>query len=71
MRHHAKANLKCGEIMPNVWKVWGGENSHDVTCHDGVYVCDCDNSKRNGICSHIIRVKLTQGKFPERGRYPS
>lgn len=69
MRQHAKT-LKCHEVISGTWKVWGGEQAHDVTNKDGEYLCDCDNSKRNNICSHIIAVRMAQGNYPIRGRYP-
>ena len=70
-RNRARNLLKCA-TTPNGWEVYGGENTHLVVQIGTDLACDCDvYNKEEKICSHIIKVQMDLGIFPERGRYPS
>lgn len=66
-RNRARNLLKCQSIDTG-WQVWGGEGSHFVTKNDKEnFVCSCDvYQKENKLCSHIIKVQMQLGIFPER-----
>jgi hypothetical protein len=70
-RNRARNLLHC-ESFSHGWRVWGGENVHFVEKVGTELACDCDVfNKENKLCSHIIKVQMSLGIFPERGRYPA
>ena len=68
-RNRARNLLHCESFLHG-WRVWGGENSHFVEMMGTELGCDCEINKNGQICSHIIKVQMKLGAFPERGRYP-
>ena len=64
-RNRARLVLKCIEESDNTWIVSGGEDEHLVVRRNGVFLCDCHVSKAEKICSHVIKVQMVLGIFPE------
>lgn len=65
-RQRARDVLHCQNVAGPYWRVWGGENEHVVKAEGKVYLCDCRimMEKQNTICSHIIKVRMEVGDFP-------
>lgn len=64
-RNRARNLLKL-EKVPDGWRITGGESDHLVIQVGTELTCDCDIfTKQDRLCSHIIKVQMELGLFPE------
>jgi hypothetical protein len=71
-RAAAKNILVCEKINSHTFQVWGGRDKHVVKKLWILrYSCDCYcNTVEKKICSHIIKVMMFEGVYPQRKLEP-
>lgn len=66
-RNRARNLLKCHQVNGNTWVINGGEGEHVVKLYVEELSCSCDVfQKEKKLCSHVIKVQMELGIFPER-----
>jgi len=67
-REYARHQLFANLMMDGRWVVWGGDSTHILAGSGETLRCNYRYAKEDNenLCSHIIKVQMVSGTFPER-----